>query len=347
MLHRRDALALVLAAAVARPGRAASPEAGVSVEEAMVPSDPGIQLYVRNKRPAGAGSFGPDRTLLFVHGATYPASTAFDLPLGGRSWMDVLARRGFDVWLMDVRGYGRSTRPASLDQPPEANPPTGTTEDAVRDFAAVAEHVLRTRGLDRLNAMGWSWGTTIAAGFAAQAPGKVNRLVLYAPLWVLREPPPIGAGGGKVGAYRAVTREQALARWLNGVPEEKRAGLIPPGWFDRWADATWASDPGGAARTPPVLRATNGVLQDVLTRWGEGKPTYDPAAITAPTLLVHGEWDRDTPAHMSQALFPLLTRAAWKQYTVIGEGTHTLMMERNRGLLFETVQAFLESPGPR
>lgn len=345
MLRRRGVLAL--AAAAPWLGQAAAQPAGLLVEEAMVPSDPGIQLYVRNKRLAGTGVFGPDRTLLFVHGATYPASTAFDLPLGGRSWMDVLAQRGFDVWLMDVRGYGRSTRPASLDQPPDANPPSGSTEEAVRDFAAVADHILRTRGLDRLGVMGWSWGTTIAGGYAAQAPGKVNRLVLYAPLWVLREPPPIGAGGGKVGAYRTVTREQALARWLNGVPDDKKAGLIPPGWFEQWAQATWSSDPGGAARTPPVLRATNGVLQDVLTRWGEGKPTYDPGAITAPTLLVHGEWDRDTPAHMSQALFPLLTRAAWKQYTVIGEGTHTLMMERNRGLLFEAVQAFLESPGPR
>ena len=29
----------------------------------------------------------------------------------------VLAARGFDVWLLDVRGYGRSTRPAAMDAP--------------------------------------------------------------------------------------------------------------------------------------------------------------------------------------------------------------------------------------
>ena len=233
MLHRRGALAS--AAAMLWLGRAAAQPTEPLVEEAMVPSDPGIQVYVRNKRLAGTGVLGPDRTVLFVHGATYPASTAFDLPLGGRSWMDVLARRGFDVWLMDVRGYGRSTRPASLDQPPEANPPGGTTEEAVRDLSAVADHILRTRGLDRLGVMGWSWGTTIAGGYAARAPGKVNRLVLYAPLWVLREPPPIGAGGGKVGAYRTVTREQALTRWLNGVPDDKKAGRTRPGAATRAA----------------------------------------------------------------------------------------------------------------
>jgi len=41
---------------------------GIQMDEAMIPSDtPGIQLY--------------------VHGATYPSETAFDLELDGQSWM--------------------------------------------------------------------------------------------------------------------------------------------------------------------------------------------------------------------------------------------------------------------
>ena len=84
----------------------------------MVPSrDPGIELFLRNKRPEGLNAFAPSRTLLFVHGATYPAHTAFDLPLGGVSWMDHIAARGFDVWCLDIRGYGRSTRPPEMARP--------------------------------------------------------------------------------------------------------------------------------------------------------------------------------------------------------------------------------------
>ena len=38
-------------------------------EEAMIlASDPGIQLYVRNKHPEGTATFAPERILLFVHG---------------------------------------------------------------------------------------------------------------------------------------------------------------------------------------------------------------------------------------------------------------------------------------
>ncbi len=37
----------------------------------------------------------------------------------------------------------------------------------------------------------------------------------------------------KLVAYRVVSREQALARWLMGVPDDKKASLIPSGWFDK------------------------------------------------------------------------------------------------------------------
>jgi hypothetical protein len=43
----------------------------IVMEEMMVPaSDSGIEIYVRNKRPADMNSFRPERTVLFVHGST-------------------------------------------------------------------------------------------------------------------------------------------------------------------------------------------------------------------------------------------------------------------------------------
>ena len=97
--------------------------------------------------------------------------------------------------------------------------------------------------------------------------------------------------------------------------------------------------------SPPVLRAPNGVRQDGDEFHSAGKGYYDPAKITVPTLLVHAEWDRDTPPYMGQALFPLLVNAPGKRYVQLPEGTHTIMMEKNRLMLFEAVQAFLDESG--
>ncbi|MDA8248384.1 MAG: alpha/beta fold hydrolase [Rhodospirillales bacterium] len=338
------AVGLLLAAAAAVPAAAAPPPAVVT-EEAMVPSgDPGIDIYVRNKRPADMTQFAPDRTLVFVHGATYPASTAFDLELGGTSFMQDLAEHGFDVYLLDLPGYGRSTRPAQMAQPADANPPIETTADAVRHYGAVVAYVLHRRNLSRLDVMGWSWGTSIAAGFATEKPEQVERLVLYAPIWIVQGEVAAIGGNGRLGAYRTVTADSAKQRWLRGVAPENVAGLIPDGWFEAWQQATWATDPAGSAQTPPVLRAPNGVIKDLRGYWMSGKSTYDPAKITAPTLLVQAEWDHDTPPYMSYALYPLIVNAPWKRYVQIGAGTHTVIMEKNRRQLFSVVEEFLTEP---
>ncbi|MGZ3349339.1 MAG: alpha/beta hydrolase [Xanthobacteraceae bacterium] len=316
----------------------------VVMEEMMVPSETGIEIYVRNKRPADMSAFRPERTLLFVHGATYPAHTSFDLKLDGVSWMDYIATRGYDVYLLDLRGYGKSTRPPEMDDKPEANAPVVRGVTAVKDISAVVDFILKRRGIPRLNLLGWSWGTTLMATYTTENPGKVERLVLYAPAWI-RTTPSLSRPAGPLGAYRAVAREQAKSRWLTGVPEDKKAALIPAGWFESWADATFATDPVGAKMTPPALRAPNGVQQDGDDFFSAGKPYYDPAKITVPTLLVHAEWDRDTPAYMAQTLFPLLVNAPGKRYVQLPEGTHTIMMEKNRLMLFEAVQAFLDESG--
>ncbi|MET0471929.1 MAG: alpha/beta fold hydrolase [Xanthobacteraceae bacterium] len=316
----------------------------VVMEEMMVPSEPGVEIYVRNKRPADMTAFRPERTLLFVHGATYPAHTSFDLKLDGMSWMDYIAARGYDVYLLDIRGYGKSTRPREMDDKPDANAPVVRGVTAVKDISAVVDFILKRRSIPRLNLLGWSWGTTLMATYTTENPGKVERLVLYAPAWI-RTTPSLSRPAGPLGAYRAVAREQAQSRWLTGVPEDKKATLIPAGWFESWADATFATDPVGAKMTPPALRAPNGVQQDGDEFFSAGKPYYDPGKITVPTLLVHAEWDRDTPAYMAQTLFPLLVNAPGKRYVQLPEGTHTIMMEKNRLMLFEAVQAFLDESG--
>ena len=200
-------------------------------EEMMVKSpDAGVEIFVRNKRPAAMTTFRPERTVLFVHGATYPAHTSFDLKLDGRSWMDYIASRGYDVYLLDVRGYGKSTRPKEMAEDAKNNPPIVRGDTAVKDIGTVVNFILARRNIPRLNLFGWSWGTSLMATYTTQNAAKVERLVLYAPSWIRETPSLVQAGPGALGAYRTVGRDQALARWLTGVPEDKKATLIPGGW---------------------------------------------------------------------------------------------------------------------
>ncbi len=331
-------------------GCASTPPGGemaLKTEEFKVASPAaGVQLYVRNKAPASMTQFSPEKTVLFVHGATYPAETSFDLPLGGFSWMDYIARQGYDVYLVDVRGYGRSTRPPAMSAPASDNPPFATTDEAAADVGAAVDFILKRRGISKLNLLGWSWGTAIMSYYTVRNNDKVVKLVLYATSYIRQTPSLVQTGPGPLGAYRTVSMDAAKTRWLTGVAPDKAKDLIPAGWFEAWARATLASDPEAAKRTPPVIRAPNGVVLDGQRYWAAGKALFDPADVRVPTLLVKAEWDQDTPAYMSQAYFAKLVNAPYKRYLEIGEGTHTVMMERNRMQLFHAVQQFLDEPAP-
>jgi pimeloyl-ACP methyl ester carboxylesterase len=337
---------IAASAGLAMTAAAAAQSPQLVMEEMMVPSsDAGIEIFVRNKRPADRQTFRPERTVLYVHGATYPASTAFDLKLDGLSWMEYIAARGYDVYLLDLRGYGKSARPKEMGEPAEANAAIVRGDTAIKDIASVIDFILARRGIPRLNLIGWSWGTTLMATYTTMNPSKVERLILYAPAWIRQTPSLVQTGSGPLGAYRRVTREQAFARWMTGVPDAKKAGLIPAGWFEAWADATFATDADGKKASPPSLRAPNGVVQDTADYWAAGKAYYDPSKITVPTLLVHAEWDRDTPPYMAQTLFPLLVNSPGKRYVQLAEGTHTIIMEKNRMELFRAVQSFIDEAG--
>ncbi|MGZ5842642.1 MAG: alpha/beta hydrolase, partial [Xanthobacteraceae bacterium] len=220
----------------------------LTAEDFMVPAhDPGIEIFVRNKRPAEMRAFRPERTVLFVHGATYPAHTTFDLPIEGRSWMDHIAARGYDVYLLDLRGYGKSTRPPEMAQSPDANPPIVRTETAVKDIAAAVDFILARRAIPRLVLLGWSWGTFSTPTYTIAHPDKVARLVLYAPIWIGQTGRLAHTDSGRMPAYRTVTREQAARAGSTAYPSMKKQRSFRP------ACSTLGWRPLG----PPTRKARN------------------------------------------------------------------------------------------
>lgn len=308
-------------------------------EKFMIPAlDAGIQLQVLNRHPASDQKFAPERIVLFVHGATFPVAAAFDMDLPGGTWMENIAQRGFDVYAVDVRGYGGSTRPGSMDQDAAANPPFATTRDAVRDVSAAVDFILKRRGVSRVSVIGWSWGTTTMGAYAAENPTKVVKVVLFAPVWLMAQGPPYQ------GAYRTATRESVRTQTTAGLPKDRVEEISPGAWYDKWWAALQSTDPGGAKRTPAVIRAPNGAFKDFTDYWGAGKPFYDPAAIRAPILLVVGEWDTTTPPASAREIFTRLTGSTDRRLLILSEGSHQMALEKNRMHLIRAVQGFLEEP---
>lgn len=319
--------------------------AEVVTEEFRVSSaQPNIELYLRNKHPSALYDVKTERTVLFIHGASYPAHSSFDFPVEGKSWMDWMAERGYDVYALDLRGYGKSSRPPEMKQTAEANPPIVDTAKAVEDVTAAVDFILSRRNAQKLVLVGWSWGATVAGSYATQVPDRVERLVLYAPQWLREVAPPSEVEIARVPAWRSVDPRYARDIWLKSVPEAKRDTVLPKANFTAWMSATLESDAEPAV--PGTVRAPNGVILDTMTYWASGKPRWNPDRVSAPSLVIQGEWDSEAPPAMGMVVFSKLSHAPFKRYVMVGESTHAALFEANRRQLYRAVLEFLETPVP-
>lgn len=330
----------------------------VIASDYLVPGNaPDIKLHVRNKRLEGLGTPDERKVVLFVHGATFPGSAAFDHAMfGGGSWLDYMALHGFDAYVFDVRGYGRSSRPQQRHGFLERDRPYARTPEAVEDLAAVVDFIRERTKAPQVNLIGWSWGTALGGGFASERNDLVRHLVMVAPLWTIRNTPSMAmsrwmvaaspwaarSNGDYLGAYRSVSKADARERWVRGLDPHTAEQLMPHAEFDAWWQALLDIE-GMQEGAAQVIKAPNGVLADLIDYWGAGRATYAPEKICVPTLLLVAEWDADTPVYMAQEVFSRLKAAPYKRLEILARGTHSMALELNRVDLYRRTREFLET----
>jgi pimeloyl-ACP methyl ester carboxylesterase len=302
----------------------------------------GYEILLRNKVATDFDGNTPQNTVLFVHGATYGSTYTFDYAVDGYSWMDWMALSGFNVWCIDLLGYGGSDRPREMEDQPEKNAPLVDTRHAVAEIEGAISFILSESELDQLSLIGYSWGTAICGAYAGQSPHKVSRLVLSGALWVEQGNAPRGISV-EIGAYRTVQAKSAAQRWGIGLSQDEIDLIVAPEFVRQWCEDVVQCDPKANDTDPPALRAPSGVLKDYTHCSTSGEPWYDPGLIKAPTQIVVAEFDQETTPQQATAVFSKLSRATEKRMTVVGGGTHTLLLERNRHALFDVVASFLLS----
>jgi len=349
-------IAIVFIALLAAAPAAAQPTAGEDSQHILtvdhyvpnrstVPAIQGqtVQIYVRERvKPATIQRGAPrdDRVVLFVHGAGTPAEVAFDVPYADYSWMAFLADAGFDVFSMDMTGYGRSTRPNLMNdvcnlsaeqQTALGRTPCQTAHEAQlttiasdwNDLDAVVEYVRKLRDVPRVSLVGWSLGGPRAGGYASRNPDKVAKLVLLAPAYSRdsgQQPPQPSPGRGV--AFNAQSHADFTANWDRQVGCAKQ--YEPAAAAAVWR-AMLESDPVGASWGQGVRRAPN------TTVWGFGKAAVE--RMQTPTLMVAGVHDKQVdPARVRDYFADL--GAESKVLLDLGCSSHNAMWESNHLLLF-------------
>jgi proline iminopeptidase len=126
-----------------------------------------------------------EEPIIFLHGGPGVPDMEGDARYFGR-----LAREGFDVYVYDQVGCGRSSR---LDDPRDY-----TLQRDVSDLEEIRAKI----DAERVILFGHSYGGTLAAAYAASHPKRVAKIVLSSP----DDPSP--AAGGASMLFRLTTREK-------------------------------------------------------------------------------------------------------------------------------------------
>lgn len=332
MLHHA-AIALLAFAAI--PAFAAEPE--IRRRDRHLDLASGERLFLREVRRADRPDGGRSAVLL-LHGARVPGLGSFDLEVPGGSLAADLAVAGHSVYILDLRGYGASSRPAAMSRPSEASAPLVRTDDAVADIAAAIEAIGQWSGGTKIDLVGWATGGHWAGAYAARHPDRVGRLVVYNTLYggsdthktlgtgsPLENPRQPGSFNTVAfGGYRLNTRASLFPAWDASIPVADKNAWRDPRVAEAYADAALASDETAAQRQPPSFRSPSGAMADSF-ELALGRRQWQASALAMPVLVIRSGrdfWSRPEDAEA------LAREAPQAELVTIPEATHFVHLDR-------------------
>lgn len=265
----------------------------------------GYHLAVWEKRGAQ-----PRAAILLLHGRTWSSLPNFDLQVPGerRSFMDALADAGFDVFALDMRGYGATPRDG-----------TGwlTPDRAVADTSGVLGWMQqRMPAAQRLPVylFGLSRGAMVAAMTAQRRPEAMAGVILLGFGFdpdVQSPPTPSGARPERL----ANTAEAAASDFVTR---------------DAYTPATVTTFVRAALKADPVL-----------VDWRDDNQFNDfrPALMLVPALLVHGAHDPQSPMAIETKLFTRFgTPDKW--WVILPGADHAAHLEKSSVELVRAIASF-------
>lgn len=258
----------------------------------------GIKLHLeRMSVPSG-----DHRPLLMVHGLTY-SSHVFDVNYRDYSLAGFFARRGFDVWLLDVAGYGQSQEVEDGFMP--------NSDYAAEDIASAVKVILESCGAKQLDVLGWSWGTVTAGRFAAKYPELVRRLVLYAP---------IVAGLAEVevtAPFNHNTWLHAAGDFQVNADKSINYSITEPEVVNAFQSNCWRYDKDSSP---------NGGRRDLLV--SPEKRLIPTDKLTMPVMIIAGSKDDYVSPELCKEAFDTLPNKNKSRLEIIAGAAHLMMIEK-------------------
>jgi alpha-beta hydrolase superfamily lysophospholipase len=287
--------------------------------------DGDIRLYMFRKR-ASAPKAGekPLPVLMLVHGSSNSARSSYDLATPGKgeySMMNVFAGLGYDVWTMDHENYGHSGQTKG----------NSDIASGVEDLKAGVALIVKETGQQKVHMAGESSGAIRAGAYAMAQPERVDRMVLSAFTYKGTGSPTLTERAKNLEYYQTHNRRLRDRKMILSIFTRDKPGTSDPAVAEFLANAELKF--GDQVPTGTYLDMTSHL------------PLVDPKTVMAPVLLIRGEYDGIATMEDLWDFYRQLPNGD-RQFVVLPEMAHNLVLGLNRQLFWHTTHAFLSMPKP-
>jgi pimeloyl-ACP methyl ester carboxylesterase len=293
-----------------------------------------LSLFMRYLAPSPAVE-PRRRTVLYVHGGTFPSAPSIAHRFDGRSWRDALCDAGFHVWALDFHGFGESDPYPEMIEPAEVHSPLGRAAKCSAQLEAAVGFICKHHAVPSVSLISHSWGTIVAGELAGRRPELVDRLVFFGPI-ARREP---RGERRRLPGWSLISLQNQWDRFVADVPIGDPPVLLRR-HFDNWGECYLDTEPTSRTRTPAAVKVPSGAFQDIYDAWA-GELAYDPGRVCAPLAIIRGEWDSLCTDADARWLFAALPVSHPRRDIKIGRATHLMHLEENRFALYREVETFL------
>ncbi len=264
-------------------------------------------------------------TIFFVHGSSMASQPTFDLAVPGRpfaSAMDWFCAQGFDCWTMDNEGYGRSDKHRDINF---------DISNGADDLDVGSAHILKTTGAKSLLMYGISSGALKAGLFTERHPARVAKLALDAFVWTGEGSPTLAQRKKKLPEFLAMNRRPIDRPFVRSIFERDHGDCADAVTVEAFADAILTLDDS----------MPTGTYVDMCSKL----PLLDPTKITAPTLILRGEYDGIAGMDDLINYYKLLPSRS-KQFSVMEGISHASFQQKNYMMVYQILHSFFTMPDP-
>jgi len=283
-----------------------------------------IGLHVWRKRIGAPSKGRADKPLVFlVHGSSFSGRSGFDLQVPGKpgySMMEAFAEWGFDVWLMDHEGYGRSDWGEGA---------FAYVKEGVDDLKAAMEVIEAETGHAKVSMYGGSSGALRAACFAAACPDNVDRLALAAMVYTGKDSPTLAKRAERLDEWRSSNARPVDHAFFASIFNRDKPGTAE----DEVAVALADSEAALCTHVP------TGTYIDMCAHL----PLVEPEDVKCPTLLVRSEHDGIATDEDVMEFWARLPNKD-KQFTQMDGQSHAAALGLNRWRFWHVIKTFFAMP---